>query len=140
MRRAGTAAGVGRPGRAVLHLLSPTVLRARLGRAAHAAGAFPARLHLVQVGLQTDDPREVRVYVFRDLASFKPYRPFKDDDYGVAVGYHVEGPDANHIAYFTLPGEVPMQFAAHEYIHAVVAREWITKARDAQAAGARRGR
>ena len=73
-------------------------------------------------GLRVDGGREVRVVVFKDLASFKPYRSGGDDEFGVTAGFHVSAPDAELIAFFMPVDADPMSFAAHEYIHAVLAR------------------
>jgi len=76
------------------------------------------------VGLRVDGGRDVRVYVFRDLGSFRPYRPDADDEWGVNAGYQVSGRDADYIAYFQTTTEDPLRFAAHEYTHAVVRRNF----------------
>jgi hypothetical protein len=60
--------------------------------------------------------------VFRDLDTFKPYRPFGDDDHGRTVGFHVTGEDAEYIAYYTPERESSLGFASHEYLHAVTSR------------------
>lgn len=73
-------------------------------------------------GLKVDGEREVRVYVFKDLASFRPYRGLVDDDYGGLAGYHVTGRDAEYITYYDESRGAPLEFAAHEYTHAVLAR------------------
>jgi len=73
-------------------------------------------------GLRVDGGRDVRIYVFRDLGSFRPYRAATDDEYTVSVGYHVAGRDAEYIAYFMAAGDMPRRFAAHEYTHAVLSR------------------
>jgi len=84
--------------------------------------------HLAQVlgettrGLKVDGGREVRVFLFRDLRSFKPYRPSGDDDNGITAGFHVSGPDVELIAYHTPSEGDAMRFASHEYMHAVLAR------------------
>src|SRR5262245_42443426 len=38
-------------------------------------------------GLRVDGGREVRVFLFRDLPSFKPYRPSGDDEHGITAGF-----------------------------------------------------
>jgi hypothetical protein len=74
-------------------------------------------------GLRVDGGREVRLYVFRDLPSFKPYRPYGDDDEGgVAAGFHASGVDVEYIAFYASEHEWSMRFASHEYLHAVLAR------------------
>ena len=73
-------------------------------------------------GLEVDGGREIRVYLFRDLKSFRPYRPFADDRCGLTVGFHVSASDVELIAYFAPLPKTGMRFAAHEYLHAVLAR------------------
>jgi hypothetical protein len=73
-------------------------------------------------GLRVDGGREVRVYLFRDLNSFKPYRPTGDDENGITAGFQATGPDVALIAYHIPPDGDPMRFASHEYLHAVLGR------------------
>ena len=79
-------------------------------------------LRLTTRDLHVDGGREVRVYAFRDLESFRPYRPYGDDQGGVTAGFHSSGDDAEHIAFFVPAGQLSMRFASHEYLHAVIAR------------------
>jgi len=73
-------------------------------------------------GLRVDGGREVHVYLFRDLNSFKPYRPVGDDDVGITAGFQASGPDVALIAYHVPPDADPTRFASHEYLHAVLGR------------------
>ena len=59
---------------------------------------------------------------FGILDTFRPYRLFSDDEYGVSVGFQATGEDADYIAYFTPERQSSLGFASHEYIHAVIAR------------------
>jgi hypothetical protein len=79
-------------------------------------------LRLTTHGLRVDGGREIRVYAFRDLESFRPYRPYGDGQGGVTAGFHSSGEDAEHIAFFVPAGQLSMRFASHEYLHAVLAR------------------
>ena len=80
-------------------------------------------LRLTTNGLRVDGGREIRVYVFRDLSSFKPYRPYGDDDQGgVTAGFHVSGEDVEYIAFYVPEQRLSMRFASHEYLHAVLSR------------------
>ncbi|HXJ68191.1 MAG TPA: hypothetical protein VNM39_04745, partial [Verrucomicrobiae bacterium] len=73
-------------------------------------------------GLRVDGEREVRVYLFRDLDSFKPYRPSGDDENGITAGFQSSGPDVALIAYHIPVDDDPMRFASHEYLHVVLGR------------------
>jgi hypothetical protein len=94
--------------------------------AARAARHLERLAEVLRLGtnrLLVDGGRETHVYVFRDLASFKPYRPYGDDDEGgVTAGFHASGVDVEYIAFYASEHEWSMRFASHEYLHAVLAR------------------
>src|SRR5262252_4562789 len=73
-------------------------------------------------GLRVDGARDVRVYLFRDLDSFKQYRPSGDDENGITAGFQSSGPDVALIAYHIPVDDDPMRFASHEYLHVVLGR------------------
>ena len=82
-------------------------------------------LRLTTSGLRVDGGRGIRVYVFRDLASFKPYRPYGDDERsGVTAGFHTSGDDLEYIALHAPEQQLSMRFASHEYLHAVLSRSF----------------
>ncbi len=75
-------------------------------------------------GFQVEGGKAIRVFVFRDPESFAPYSPFRDDDFGSTVGYHVSGPDAEYLAIYGNDTERLGRFVAHEFLHAVVAQSF----------------
>jgi hypothetical protein len=92
-------------------------------RVARHLGRLADVLGLTTQGLRVDGEREIRVYVFRDEAAFKPYRPPGDDELGGAtVGFQASGEDVEHIAFFVPERQLPLDFASHEYLHAVLSR------------------
>jgi hypothetical protein len=94
--------------------------------AVRAARHLERLAEVLQLGtsrLLVDGGREIHVYVFRDLPSFKPYRPYGDDDEGgVTAGFHASGVDVEYIAFYAPEHEWSMRFASHEYLHAVLSR------------------
>jgi hypothetical protein len=80
-------------------------------------------LRLTTSDLRVDGGREIHVYVFRDLPSFKPYRALGDDDEGgISAGFQVSGEDVEYISFFVPEQQLSMRFASHEYLHAVLSR------------------
>ena len=94
-------------------------------RAARHLERLAAVLELGTNHLLVDGGWEIHVYVFRDLPSFRPYRPYGDDgEGGVTAGFHASGVDVEYIAFYASEREWSMRFASHEYLHAVLSRSF----------------
>ncbi|MEO5618390.1 MAG: DUF1570 domain-containing protein, partial [Candidatus Eisenbacteria bacterium] len=75
-------------------------------------------------GFLVDGGRGVSLYVFTHRDAFRPYCPFRDDEFGNTVGYHRSGDDREYIVVDASDADRVPGFVAHEYLHAVVARSF----------------
>lgn len=73
-------------------------------------------------GLATDGRRLVRVFVFKDRDSFRPYEPFGGGETSASAGFHIVAEDVEMIATFGGDPTNLSHFLAHEYLHVVLSR------------------
>ena len=72
-------------------------------------------------GLELDAPGGVRIFVFRDEASFGPYSIRSDGRPAALGGYFLSRPDGDVIAVNAGSKQDPSEVVFHEYVHAVMA-------------------
>jgi len=68
-------------------------------------------------GLEVNSPVETRIYVFRDDASFQPYKTRVEGKPANVSGFFVKTNDGNYVAIDASAGHEPYGVIYHEYLH-----------------------